>query len=132
MLRIAGKARRFTKGNCDTGVMAPTNIPQEVDLRIDAGWIIPVEPPGVLVGHALIVDNGGIIALLPTEAADAAYAPRTSRRLPSHALIPGLVNAHTHAAMKLMRGVGDDMPVQEWLQAPACPPDAALLCPRVR
>ena len=49
-----------------------------VDLRIDAGWIIPVEPAGVLTGHALIVDRGRIVALLPAEAADDAL--RRARR----------------------------------------------------
>jgi 5-methylthioadenosine/S-adenosylhomocysteine deaminase len=105
------------------------NTPRVVDLRIDAGWIIPVEPPGVLVGHTLIVDNGRIVALLPTETADAAYAPRATRCLPSHALIPGLVNAHTHAAMTLMRGVGDDMPLKAWLEDHIWPLEARFVSP---
>ncbi|MCH9674611.1 MAG: TRZ/ATZ family hydrolase, partial [Gammaproteobacteria bacterium] len=33
-----------------------------------------------------------------------------------HALIPGLVNAHTHAAMSLLRGFADDLPLMDWLQ----------------
>jgi 5-methylthioadenosine/S-adenosylhomocysteine deaminase len=89
-------------------------IPQIVDLRIDAGWIIPVEPAGVLTGHALIVDRGRIVAVLPAEAADDTFAPRTTLDLPAHALIPGLVNAHTHTAMTLMRGVADDLPLKSW------------------
>jgi 5-methylthioadenosine/S-adenosylhomocysteine deaminase len=36
--------------------------------------------------------------------------------LPDHALIPGLVNAHTHAAMTLMRGLADDLPLMSWLE----------------
>ena len=105
------------------------NAPREVDLRIDAGWIIPVEPVGVLTGHALIVDGGDIIALLPAEAADAAFAPRTTRRLPSHALIPGLVNAHTHAAMTLMRGVADDIPLKAWLEGHIWPLEGRFVSP---
>ena len=57
-------------------------LPEPVDLRIDAGWIIPVQPTGVLTGHALIVNAGKIIALLPVEAADDAFAPRATRCCP--------------------------------------------------
>ena len=34
---------------------------------------------------------------------------------PNHILLPGLVNAHTHAAMSLLRGIADDMPLERWL-----------------
>ncbi len=103
--------------------------PRTVDLRIDAGWIIPVEPAGVLTGHALIVDKGRIVALLPADAADAAFAPRTTHRRPAHALIPGLVNAHTHAAMTLMRGVADDLPLKAWLEEHIWPLEARFVSP---
>jgi 5-methylthioadenosine/S-adenosylhomocysteine deaminase len=36
--------------------------------------------------------------------------------LPDHVLIPGLINAHTHAAMSLMRGMSDDLPLMRWLE----------------
>ena len=41
-------------------------------------------------------------------------APRVDR--PDHVLIPGLVNAHTHAGMTLLRGYADDMPLMTWLE----------------
>ena len=105
------------------------NIPQTVDLRIDAGWIIPVEPAGALTGHALIVDHGQIVALLPADAADDAFAARVTHDLPHHALIPGLVNAHTHAAMTLMRGVADDLPLKSWLEEHIWPLEARFVAP---
>ena len=91
-------------------------IPSPVDLRIDARWMIPVEPAGVLAGHALIVDGGRIVALVPADEADRSYTPRSRVTLPDHALLPGLVNAHTHAAMTLMRGIADDVPLRAWLE----------------
>ena len=78
-------------------------------------WIVPVEPAGTLTGHALIVDRGKIVALVAAPDADALYAPRERIALSSHVLIPGLVNAHTHSAMTLMRGIADDVPLQPWL-----------------
>ncbi|MCL7979359.1 MAG: N-ethylammeline chlorohydrolase, partial [marine benthic group bacterium] len=40
--------------------------------------------------------------------------------------MPGLVNAHTHAAMTLFRGYGDDMPLMPWLQERIWPAEAKL------
>ncbi|PJB04908.1 MAG: N-ethylammeline chlorohydrolase, partial [Hydrogenophilales bacterium CG_4_9_14_3_um_filter_63_34] len=65
---------------------------QTADLRIDAGWIIPVEPAGsVLAGHSLLVKDGRIAALLPNAEADN-WRCRERVALPGHVLIPGLVN----------------------------------------
>lgn len=90
--------------------------PQPVDLRLDPAWIIPVRPEGlVLTGHALIVDGTRILDILPCAEADARYEAAQHRRLPDHALIPGLVNLHTHAAMTLLRGYADDLPLMTWL-----------------
>ncbi|MFO1314983.1 MAG: TRZ/ATZ family hydrolase [Burkholderiales bacterium] len=103
--------------------------PRSVDLRIDAPWIVPVEPAGVLAGHAVIVDDGRILAIVPAAEADAAYAPRTTVALPAHALIPGLVNAHTHSAMTLMRGIADDVPLKPWLEQHIWPREGRFVSP---
>ncbi len=105
------------------------NQPTVVDLRIDARWIVPVEPAGVLTGHSLIVDDGSIVAILPVAEAAARYAPRASRLLDRHALIPGLVNAHAHTAMTLLRGVADDVPLKPWLEQHIWPREAAFVGP---
>ena len=92
------------------------NAPEPVDLVIDARYIVPVEPAGMLVDHALVVDAGRIVALAPSISVTDDYAPRMRVALSQHALIPGLVNAHTHAAMTLMRGIADDVPLKTWLE----------------
>ena len=105
--------------------------PRAVDLRIDARWIVPVEPAGVLRDHALIVDGGRIVALVPSADADARLrAARARRRCPTHVLIPGLVNAHTHAAMTLMRGIADDVPLQALARASTSGRAKAASCRR--
>lgn len=93
--------------------MNPDRIP--ADTVIDARWVIPVEPAGVLPHHSVVVTAGVIVEVLPTEAAHRRYAAATHEQLDEHALIPGLINLHTHAAMTLMRGVGDDVKLMEWL-----------------
>ena len=89
---------------------------QNIDTLIHARWVIPVEPDQVVYEHyAVAIHEGRILALLPSADAERTYAPATVHRLDSHALIPGLVNAHTHGAMTLLRGLADDLPLMEWL-----------------
>ncbi|MGQ9684752.1 MAG: TRZ/ATZ family hydrolase [Thiobacillaceae bacterium] len=103
--------------------------PLDVDLRIDPTWIIPVEPENaVLSGHAVVVDAGRIRDILPEAEADARYQARTHRRLPDHALIPGLINLHTHAAMTLLRGYADDLPLMTWLKEHIWPAERRWVC----
>ncbi|CAG0952273.1 5-methylthioadenosine/S-adenosylhomocysteine deaminase [Burkholderiales bacterium] len=89
---------------------------EPVDLRIDARWVIPVVPAGALQEHSVLIDRGRIVALLPTAQAAGYASAREHRVLERHALIPGLVNAHGHAAMALLRGVADDLPLDRWLR----------------
>jgi 5-methylthioadenosine/S-adenosylhomocysteine deaminase len=102
---------------------------QSVDLRLDAGWIVPIEPEGALPDHALIVDAGRIVALVPGAVADLRFEPRERLALPHHVLVPGLVNAHTHAAMSLYRGIADDIPLQVWLEQHIWPREARFAAP---
>ena len=89
---------------------------QAVDLLVSARWVIPVEPPAVLADHSVAVAGGRILAVRPTAEAEREYRADKRVDLPNHALIPGLVNLHTHAAMTLMRGLADDLPLMSWLQ----------------
>jgi 5-methylthioadenosine/S-adenosylhomocysteine deaminase len=98
---------------------------QSIDTLIDARWVVPVEPAGtVLEDHSVAIADGKITAVLPTGEAHARYAPQAHVRLENHALIPGLVNLHTHAAMTLMRGLADDLPLKTWLTDHIWPSEA--------
>ena len=90
---------------------------QCVDMLLNARWIIPVRPAGKLLeDHALVVHQGYIVEILPRTDALGRYEPSATHTLDRHVLIPGLVNAHTHAAMNLFKGLADDLPLMEWLQ----------------
>ena len=102
---------------------------QTCDLRLDAGWIVPIEPAGALADHALIVDAGRIVAVVPSTQADLRFAAREHVAMPHHVLLPGLVNAHTHAAMNLFRGIADDVPLQVWLERHIWPREARFAAP---
>ena len=104
--------------------------PQACDLIIEAGWVVPVVPHGVVLEeHAVVVSGGRIQAVLPTAEARRRFAPRERVSRPQAALLPGFVNAHTHNPMTLLRGVADDLPLKVWLQQHIWPIEAAVIGP---
>ncbi|MDD5297272.1 MAG: TRZ/ATZ family hydrolase [Rhodocyclaceae bacterium] len=101
-----------------------------IDLLIEPRWLIPVHPAGLtLEHHAVAVHGGKIRAILPVGDARKRYAPRRTVVLPQHVLIPGLVNLHTHAAMSLLRGIADDLPLMVWLKEHIWPLEARHVSP---
>ncbi|HTO47524.1 MAG TPA: TRZ/ATZ family hydrolase [Burkholderiales bacterium] len=103
---------------------------RRADLVIDARWVIPVEPEGAaLADHSVVLDRGRITAVVPTGQVAASFAPAERLGFPEHALIPGLVNLHTHAAMTLMRGLADDRPLMAWLQEHIWPAETRHVSP---
>jgi len=87
----------------------------QIDTLLTARWIIPVEPHGMVYqDYALAIHEGRIIELLPIKEASR-YQATHHIDLADHALLPGLINAHGHAAMSLLRGIADDLPLMEWL-----------------
>ena len=98
---------------------------QPVDLLLHARWVVPVEPEGVVLeAHSVAVADGRIRSICPRAEAGARFAAEHEIELPDHALLPGLVNAHTHAAMTLLRGLADDLPLMEWLHDHVWPAEA--------
>lgn len=100
---------------------------QTVDLRIDARWVVPVVPSGALAAHSVIVDAGRILAIVRSADAEHGYDARERVALATHALLPGLVNAHTHGAMTLLRGSADDIALKPWLEDHIWPRERAFL-----
>ena len=92
---------------------------------------MPVEPAGaVLSEHAVAVRDGCIEAVLPARDARSRFPGHEEVSLARHVLIPGLVNAHTHAAMALMRGLADDLPLMRWLEEHVWPAEARHVSPQ--
>ncbi|MFM9969017.1 MAG: TRZ/ATZ family hydrolase [Burkholderiales bacterium] len=103
---------------------------ENIDLLIAAKWVIPVEPDGVVLEtHSVAVRDGLIVAVLPTPVAAERFSAAENVDLAQHALIPGLVNLHTHAAMTLMRGLADDLPLMTWLGQHIWPTEANHVSP---
>src|SRR5688572_17634757 len=90
---------------------------QTVDTLIQASWVIPIEPAGkVLKQHSIAIRDGQIVDIMETRLAVQRVRAHHVIDLPRHALLPGFVNTHAHAAMSLFRGLADDLPLMDWLQ----------------
>lgn len=100
---------------------------RRVDLSIAAPWVLPIEPAGVLSDHAVIVDAGQIVAVVPKSELASSYEAAERIDLDRHILLPGLVNAHAHTAMTLLRGIADDVPLSTWLEDHIWPREAAFV-----
>lgn len=87
------------------------------DLLIHASWIIPVAGDQTVYTDACIaIADGAILGICPSQEAEQRYAAARELHLENHALMPGLINTHGHAAMSLLRGIADDLPLHTWLE----------------
>tara|TARA_R110002110_G_scaffold212582_1_gene425549 strand:+ start:925 stop:2247 length:1323 start_codon:yes stop_codon:yes gene_type:complete len=85
-------------------------------LILSPRWLVPVVPQGVvLTDHSLVIQGERIQDLLPRTAAKEKYPDYIETELPDHALSPGFINVHGHAAMTLLRGYADDKALMDWL-----------------
>ena len=81
-------------------------------------WVITMNANNdVLTEHSLIIEKGRISACLPWREANEKYSHLPVQDATDSILMPGLINAHTHLAMNLLRGYADDKPLQEWLES---------------
>ena len=88
-----------------------------IDLLIDARWVVTVNDQNdVLEHHSVAIDKGRIIDILPSSVASDRYLTKNHHQLDNKVLMPGLINCHTHAAMSLLKGYADDLPLMDWLE----------------
>jgi 5-methylthioadenosine/S-adenosylhomocysteine deaminase len=100
-----------------------------VDLIIEACWLCPVVPSNMLLAHHAVVIQAGKIIDICSLSELSQYDAIETITLNEHVLIPGLINLHTHAAMSLMRGLADDLPLMPWLQQHIWPAEQKFVSP---
>lgn len=104
---------------------------QTVDLIIEARWLVPIIPKYTLLEHhAVVIKTGQIVAICPITDAHQQYHADEIVLLEQHVLFPGFINLHTHAAMNLMRGLADDLPLMPWLEQHIWPTEQKMLSPQ--
>ena len=98
---------------------------KNIDTLLHARWILPVtEGDPCLEDHSIAIHEERIIEILPSTDARKQYQATIELDYDSHALIPGLINTHTHAAMSLFRGLADDIALMDWLHNHIWPAEA--------
>src|SRR3990167_5267392 len=101
---------------------------EPVDLLLTARWILPIAPNNcILENHALAIRGDRIVGLLPLETAKEQYYAENYLEFKNHVLMPGLVNAHTRAAMNLFRGLADDLQLRDGVQNHIWPAEKAII-----
>lgn len=104
------------------------HVPAHADLILQAPWIAPIEGPDrLLKDHAIVIAGTRIVDILPITEAGRRYKGGEIMRLDGHLLMPGFVNAHTHMAMHLFRGLADDLPLMTWLQEHIWPAESRVV-----
>ena len=95
---------------------------ERAELLIEARWLLPIAPANTaLADHAVAVSAGRIVAVGPSAALRARFEIRERVVRERHALLPGLVNAHTRACHTLLRGLPVRGPRWRWLTETLAP-----------
>jgi len=98
-----------------------------ISLIIQGAWVVTMNPRGeVFSPGAVALKDAEIVAVGPPAELKKRYAPARVLDYPQGLILPGLINAHTHAAMALFRGLADDLPLEEWLNNYIFPAETRL------
>ena len=103
-----------------------------VDILITGGTILTVDHQDLKIENgAIAVDRDTIVALGRKEDILPVFQGRITMDVPNSIIMPGLVNAHTHAAMTCFRGIADDMELMDWLNDYIFPAEARNVDPEL-
>ncbi len=98
---------------------------EPADWIISSKWVVTMDAQRRVIENGAVAVKGSTIAAAGTRAEiDKRFTARNRLDRPNAAIIPGLINTHTHAAMSLFRGIADDMALQEWLEKFIFPAEA--------
>ncbi len=128
---MAERVRWFlVLGACGAlGVSAPAK-KESVDLLVVNARVVTMDGNfDVYEPGGLAVAGGKIVAVGPSDEIAGHFAAKTRFDAAGKIVMPGLVNTHTHAAMNLLRGIADDLPLDRWLTEHIFPAEAKNVSP---
>ena len=98
------------------------------ECAVGAAFLVPVQPEGVVhKAWGVRVANGRIVTIGPWREVSKDLDSNQCQYFEQAVLLPGLINAHTHVAMNLMRGIADDLPLTAWLQEHIWPAEMRVM-----
>src|ERR1041384_6369352 len=115
---------------CSLLLFASTLLAEQADWIWSARYIITEDArQRVIYDGAMAVRGERIVAIGPRAEIDARFQAKRRNDRPDAILAPGLINTHTHAAMSLLRGIADDLRLQDWLEKYIFPAEAKNVSP---
>jgi 5-methylthioadenosine/S-adenosylhomocysteine deaminase len=98
------------------GLAACENPASAIDLIVAGDVVIVMDDDNTLIRNgAVAVDDGFIVAVGPYDEIAESYQAQDVLDGTGKVVMPGLINGHTHAAMSLLRGIGEDKELMDWL-----------------
>ena len=112
-------------GSGSTGARVRSNL--SIDLLLVGASVVTMDAQRHLYSPGYVAIEGNrIVAVGPTtELPGKGLKPARVINLGGQVVMPGLINGHTHLAMTLLRGVGDDLNLNDWLVRYIFPAEAA-------
>lgn len=103
---------------------------EAVDMIVTGGTVVTMDAArNIYDPGAVAIRNHNIVGVGPAEAIARKYRSRRTMSVSGRLVMPGLINAHTHAPMTLFRGLADDLTLQEWLEKYIFPAEAKNVNP---
>jgi 5-methylthioadenosine/S-adenosylhomocysteine deaminase len=107
----------------------PTS-PEHADLLVAGGTVLTVDANDTILPDGAVAIRGGAIAAVgPRKRIERRFRARRAIDAAGGLILPGFVNAHTHASMTLLRGVRDDVDLMTWLEKFMFPLEARFVSP---
>lgn len=90
-----------------------------------ARYVVTMDAGRRIIGDGAVAVRADRIVAVGTRAEiDRRFQPKQRLDRPDALIAPGLINTHTHAPMSLLRGLADDLPLQQWLEKFIFPAEA--------
>jgi 5-methylthioadenosine/S-adenosylhomocysteine deaminase len=99
---------------------------ERIDLLIQAEMLVVAPGETPIMNGAVAVKGEKVAAVGPGDELGERFEAKRTIHRPAGLILPGLINAHTHAAMTLFRGLADDLPLKTWLEEHIFPAEAKL------
>ncbi len=100
---------------------------EPVSLVINGAWVVTMDAEDSILTPGAVAVRGAHLAAVGTQEDIARrFAAERVLDYPQGLILPGLINAHTHAAMSLFRGLADDLPLEDWLNSHIFPAERRL------
>jgi len=95
---------------------------RSVDLLVLGATIVTARPDGLVIDNGAIAVSGDrIVDIGPRDALEPGYSAARTLAADGALVFAGLVDTHTHLYQTLLKGLGDDLPLMEWLDACTLP-----------